>query len=221
MPLPYGWDHEAIAAKLRVLGKEGYPSKQRYAIAMDSARSDWMDTHGSAPLPGHLKRVGGIGAKRVTIRAAANMAKGKRRNRASGRMRWWYVSSGFRYVLVRASNETDAARLSKPKFKALDGRAAEVINNVRPATDDELDLYKFHVKNVRKEASYTRNAKRSNRASGKSQDFYVTTYCNHAHRMRDGSPIGHQCRRLPVAALKAERDGDYDKANDILARQSR
>lgn len=45
---------------------------------------------------------------------------------------------------------------------------------------------------------------------------YVTTYCNHAHRLSDGAPIAHECYVLPPAALAAERDGDTDKAISIL-----
>lgn len=45
---------------------------------------------------------------------------------------------------------------------------------------------------------------------------YVTTYCNRAHRKSDGRPIGHECRILPVEALKAEMDGDFERACDIL-----
>ena len=37
--------------------------------------------------------------------------------------------------------------------------------------------------------------------------FYVTTFCNFAHRMRDGTPIDHECYVLSVRDLKAEREG--------------
>ena len=46
--------------------------------------------------------------------------------------------------------------------------------------------------------------------------FYVTTFCNFAHRVKDGKPVDHECYQLPVKALKAEIAGDIDKANDIL-----
>lgn len=46
---------------------------------------------------------------------------------------------------------------------------------------------------------------------------YVTTYCNHAHCTVNGMPIDHECYVLPVEALQAERDGDYDKAIQILS----
>ena len=45
---------------------------------------------------------------------------------------------------------------------------------------------------------------------------YVTTYCNHAHRVRDGKPINHECRIIPPDALRAEIEGRYDDAIRIL-----
>ena len=48
-------------------------------------------------------------------------------------------------------------------------------------------------------------------------ESYCTTYCNKAHRLVDGKPIGHECTILPPAALKAEMAGDYDEAIEILA----
>lgn len=47
-------------------------------------------------------------------------------------------------------------------------------------------------------------------------EFYVTTYCNFAHRLVDGAPINHECIQIPPEALEAEMDGDYDRAMDIL-----
>jgi len=47
-------------------------------------------------------------------------------------------------------------------------------------------------------------------------DFYVTTYCNFAHRLIDGQPIDHNCFVLPPAALMAERGGDVPKGVEIL-----
>ena len=49
------------------------------------------------------------------------------------------------------------------------------------------------------------------------QRIYVTTYCNHAHDVRDGKPIAHECHVLPVAALEAEMRGDVAQAIEILA----
>jgi hypothetical protein len=46
--------------------------------------------------------------------------------------------------------------------------------------------------------------------------FYITTFCNFAHNVKTGRPIGHECYILPVSALRAEMAGDYDKAISIL-----
>lgn len=45
---------------------------------------------------------------------------------------------------------------------------------------------------------------------------YVTTYCNKAHRVKDGKPIAHECRIIPPKALQAEMAGDIDTAIEIL-----
>jgi len=45
---------------------------------------------------------------------------------------------------------------------------------------------------------------------------YVTTYCNHPHRLSDGKPIAHNCYVLPPEALEAERNGDTDRAIELL-----
>lgn len=47
-------------------------------------------------------------------------------------------------------------------------------------------------------------------------DFYVSTYCNFAHRLLDGEPIDHECVVIPPAALEAEREGDFEKAIAIM-----
>jgi hypothetical protein len=47
---------------------------------------------------------------------------------------------------------------------------------------------------------------------------YVTTYCNHAHRLSDGKPIDHNCYVLPPAALQLERDGKFAEAIEVLER---
>lgn len=46
--------------------------------------------------------------------------------------------------------------------------------------------------------------------------FYVTTFCNFAHWLKTGRPIGHECHILPPAMLRAEYDGDIQKALEIL-----
>lgn len=48
--------------------------------------------------------------------------------------------------------------------------------------------------------------------------FYVTTFCNHAHRLADGKPIGHECYVLPTAALHAERAGKIGVAVEELGK---
>lgn len=47
-------------------------------------------------------------------------------------------------------------------------------------------------------------------------DFYCSTYCNFPHRLLDGEPIDHECRVIPPEALEAERDGDFEKAIEIM-----
>ena len=46
--------------------------------------------------------------------------------------------------------------------------------------------------------------------------IYCTSYCNFGHRVRTGRPVGHECYVLPPAMLRAERDGDIERANKIL-----
>lgn len=47
-------------------------------------------------------------------------------------------------------------------------------------------------------------------------DYYVSTYCNFAHRMKDGKPIAHECRIIPPQALHKEREGDIEGAIEIM-----
>ena len=47
---------------------------------------------------------------------------------------------------------------------------------------------------------------------------YVTTYCNKAHDKADGKPIEHECRIIPVEALRAEWNGDFEAAIDIISK---
>lgn len=51
-----------------------------------------------------------------------------------------------------------------------------------------------------------------------SDKFYVTTFCNFAHRLKDGKPIGHECYVLPTEALCAERDGDMGRAQEVMSK---
>lgn len=46
--------------------------------------------------------------------------------------------------------------------------------------------------------------------------IYCTTFCNFGHRVFDGKPVAHECRIIPPEALRAEMDGDYDRAIEIL-----
>jgi hypothetical protein len=41
--------------------------------------------------------------------------------------------------------------------------------------------------------------------------LYVTTFCNFAHRMKDGKPIDHECYIIPPALLRAEHDETPDR----------
>lgn len=45
---------------------------------------------------------------------------------------------------------------------------------------------------------------------------YVSTYCNFAHAMKDGKPINHECRVLPPAVLRLERNDLIPAAIAIL-----
>lgn len=47
--------------------------------------------------------------------------------------------------------------------------------------------------------------------------IYCTTYCNKGHRLKDGKPVAHECYVLPPVALKAEMEGDFEKAQEILS----
>ncbi len=46
--------------------------------------------------------------------------------------------------------------------------------------------------------------------------IYVSTYCNFQHRVKDGKPIEHECSIIPPRALRAEMDGNYTLANDLI-----
>lgn len=47
--------------------------------------------------------------------------------------------------------------------------------------------------------------------------FYMTTYCNKAHRIVDGKPVDHQCYVIPPKALKLEMDGNVSAALVVLS----
>ena len=47
------------------------------------------------------------------------------------------------------------------------------------------------------------------------EETFVTSYCDHAHRMSDGFPVGHECDILPPTMLVAERAGDMERAIEV------
>lgn len=49
-------------------------------------------------------------------------------------------------------------------------------------------------------------------------ETYLTSYCNRHHRVRDGKPVEHECSILPPKAIRAERDGFYEDAIDIITK---
>jgi hypothetical protein len=50
--------------------------------------------------------------------------------------------------------------------------------------------------------------------------FYVTTFCNFAHWLKTGRPIGHECYILPPKDLKREMDSkDGDDISDLYAKK--
>ena len=48
-------------------------------------------------------------------------------------------------------------------------------------------------------------------------ESYFTSFCNFSHWLKTGRPIGHECRIIPPAALRAERAGDYELAQLIMS----
>ena len=63
----------------------------------------------------------------------------------------WLVATVTRYVLVDAENETLARELAMPlledlyaDFREKYGNHPIVIHTVRPATDDEIELWNWH-----------------------------------------------------------------------------
>lgn len=45
--------------------------------------------------------------------------------------------------------------------------------------------------------------------------FYVTTFCNFAHRLKDGKPIEHECYVLRPKSLQLEREGKFDQIDKM------
>ena len=46
--------------------------------------------------------------------------------------------------------------------------------------------------------------------------FYVSTHCNFPHNTATGKPMRHQCRHIPPAALRLEREGLVTEAIAIM-----
>lgn len=46
--------------------------------------------------------------------------------------------------------------------------------------------------------------------------FYVSTYCNHAHSLKTGRPLHHECRHIKPAALRLEMYDCFAEAIEIL-----
>jgi hypothetical protein len=42
------------------------------------------------------------------------------------------------------------------------------------------------------------------------EEFYVTTFCNFAHRLSDGKPIEHECYIIPPKLLRTEMEDSED-----------
>lgn len=49
-------------------------------------------------------------------------------------------------------------------------------------------------------------------------ESYVTTYCNFPHRMRDGKPINHECRVIPLKVLRLETEDKISEAIEVMKR---
>lgn len=50
------------------------------------------------------------------------------------------------------------------------------------------------------------------------EPFYMTTFCNFAHSLKTGIPIGHECYIIPPELLKAEMENDnFEETRKIWA----
>jgi hypothetical protein len=49
-----------------------------------------------------------------------------------------------------------------------------------------------------------------------SNGIYVSSFCNFAHRLKDGKPIEHECYVIPPRLLELERS-DHPDARDAWA----
>jgi hypothetical protein len=59
-------------------------------------------------------------------------------------MTTYYVVTLACYVLVEAANEADARELGRAALVELAGNATPNIRTIRPATDDEIELWRWH-----------------------------------------------------------------------------
>lgn len=71
-------------------------------------------------------------------------------------MATYYVATLSRYVLVEATEEAEARRVGQAPLQELCGSATVQIRTVRPATDDEVEFWRWHVEKVAEEASLRR-----------------------------------------------------------------
>lgn len=46
---------------------------------------------------------------------------------------------------------------------------------------------------------------------------YCTSYCNKGHRVKDGTPVRHECGIIPPAALRAEMADDFELAIRLMS----
>jgi hypothetical protein len=69
---------------------------------------------------------------------------------------------------------------------------------------------------TRASKSLVRGGKRRSASGG---GFYVTSFCNFAHSLKTGRPIGHECYILPPKGLQAERDGRIDDAIELFQKK--
>ena len=59
-------------------------------------------------------------------------------------MTTYYVATLACYVLVGAANEADAREIGGTALVELTGNAAPNIRTIRPATDDEIEFWRWH-----------------------------------------------------------------------------
>lgn len=52
-------------------------------------------------------------------------------------------------------------------------------------------------------------------------DVYLTSFCNHGHRLSNGHPVNHECWVLKPEALSLEREGRIEEAMDTGFRTDR